>query len=121
MNDNLFSLSCSKCENSLVSATVCNPMFIVHHAECPFCGDKTSLAKLPTLCLILGSILTFLSFYSMLYKVEVISLTTQICGLGIGIGCLIFGLIFLRFVSVKKKFTYPKKHSNTTTHRRKAA
>ena len=108
MEDNLFSFSCSKCSNSLFSAFFCNPMFFFK-ANCPYCGTLTRLAIIPTLLIVVGTLLGATSIYSLVNELELASMNIEICALGISLGCYIFGIIFLRFVQVQKKHNCYKK------------
>ncbi len=104
MDDNLFSLCCQNCGNSLLSALAFNPMFL-HKADCPYCSNKVRLARLPVILITVGLITSFVSIYSLVNELENISLNLQIIGSGLGLGFFLFGILFLRFVSVKIKMT----------------
>ena len=87
-------------------------MFILHKANCTYCGGETRLARIPTLLIIVGILINATSIYSLVNGGELLSSTNEIYALGVGLGCFVFGVMFLRFVGAKTKKS--KTHKSAT-------
>ena len=112
MNDDLFSFACPKCSNKLYSAFVFNPMFLFG-ASCPYCIAEVKLTFIPTFLVFLGAILSATSTLALFYDFTLYAQGLEIYALGLGVGCLIFGMMFLRFVELRVK---TKKARKSATH-----
>lgn len=104
MEDNLFSMSCPNCENSLLEAALLNPRFM-HKADCPFCGQRTRWSRVPVTMMFSGALMVAMSaaFLISKSKIHIEYANLPALGIGVGAGCFLFGLMFLRFIALEKE------------------
>ena len=82
-------------------------------ASCPYCIAEVKLAFIPSFLVFIGTSLTTLSVLSLFYGLALFPLGLDAYTLGIGIACLLFGMMFLRFVELRAK---TKKTYKSATH-----
>lgn len=98
MEDQLFSLRCPNCQQSLFEAFFFRFGFFKEGA-CPYCGLQVRLVKAPLFLSLFGVLIAGTALYCLINQVTLIETTFPVTmgAFGMGAALFLFGLIFTHF------------------------